>query len=85
MHLFSRLAEKIRTARVNKERFLQKKEREILLRKEERYHELYDRMMEKQRTDALDKEKAYLVKKREDNMESRRVLEEQMQVLYCSA
>lgn len=81
--IFSRLAEKIRTARVNKERFLQKREREILVRKDKQYHQLYDQMMEKQRATALERERIYLEKKREDNLESRRVLEEQMQVLYC--
>ncbi|GMH38150.1 hypothetical protein BSKO_06034 [Bryopsis sp. KO-2023] len=73
------LAEKIRAARVNKERHLQKQERAMIARREEQYKHLFDKRMEDDRRDALEKERLYSLKKREDNLKSRKVLEDQMQ------
>lgn len=59
------------------------REREILIKKEENFHAQFDKMMEKERCAALKKEKQYEAKKRNDNLQSRKVLEEQIQVSKC--
>eukprot|EP00803_Ostreobium_quekettii_P007654 evm.model.scf_612.3 EVM.evm.TU.scf_612.3 scf_612:19279-28385(-) len=73
------LAEKIRTAQVNKERHLQKMEHQIIAAKEAQYHSLFDDLMEHKRVEGVEAENEQQRLRREGNIKSRHVLKEQMQ------
>eukprot|EP01023_Acetabularia_acetabulum_P023012 TRINITY_DN2260_c0_g3_i6.p1 TRINITY_DN2260_c0_g3~~TRINITY_DN2260_c0_g3_i6.p1 ORF type:complete len:409 (-),score=71.30 TRINITY_DN2260_c0_g3_i6:69-1295(-) len=73
------LAEQIRCARVNKERKMQREERQIIQQREQEYDDAFDQMLDEQRQQALEVERQYELERRQQNIQARKILEEQMQ------